>query len=481
MRRAPRTNQPAIVNQRHVHSAEPGRFSTCIVAVIFYGPQARLWIMLNHRSFPVGKSLVAALILLGALHADRPAIENPAIEPTTQITPSTAPEDPEPPPDPVVPEEEPATVEVDAADDPAMPSDVEPDTAPAADDPDRAEEGTEEMPTEAGEEPAEEDGLVQPAADGTVQIEPAVSVEPGPTATSSPLLRHDDLEAVTTRLAAIEANLAGQQQRALELVGSSNRTALIVAGVVAGVGVLAILIAAMILARILNRFSEVVMALPAAQPIQRASAIPWSTVTDLQPMSPTAVEQISARFLGAIEQLEQRIRELERPLQAGPPREDPGSIQRRSITIQNDPAISSPSATGASSSILNPAILASNEPVESAAAMSKRVNERHRRVEELLIHGESLLQNDSLEEALEQFDGALALEPQNADALIRRGMALERLQRMEAALESYDRAIASNGTLTLAYLHKGAVCNRLQRYREALECYERALETEHKG
>jgi tetratricopeptide (TPR) repeat protein len=54
-------------------------------------------------------------------------------------------------------------------------------------------------------------------------------------------------------------------------------------------------------------------------------------------------------------------------------------------------------------------------------------------------------------------------------------MAMERLQRMEEAIENYDRAIAADETLTLAYLYKGAVCNKLQRFREALDCYERAL------
>jgi hypothetical protein len=444
--------------------------------------------MLNHRLFPVGKSLVAALLLLGALHADRPAEQNPAIETTTEITPSTAPEDLElSPPDPVAPEEEPGTAEMVPAVEPAMFNAAEPEKDPAADkdpapdDTEPAEEGAEGLAMEAGEEPAVVDELIQHMGDGTVPLEPAVIVEPVTMESGPPPLRHDELEAVTIRLGAIEANLAGQQQRALEMVGTSNRTALIVAGMVAGVGVLAILIAALVLARVLNRFSEVMMTLPAAQPVHRASAIPWSTLTELQPMTPTAVEQVSARFLGAIEQLEQRIRELERPPQSGSPREDHGSSESLSRCATNESTIDSQPATIPSSSTLNAAIEASIVPVESAATISNRVNERHRRVEEFLIHGESLLQNDNLDEALEQFESALALEPQNADALIRRGMALERLQRMEAALESYDRAIASNGTLTLAYLHKGAVCNRLQRYREALECYERALETEHKG
>jgi len=61
---------------------------------------------------------------------------------------------------------------------------------------------------------------------------------------------------------------------------------------------------------------------------------------------------------------------------------------------------------------------------------------------------------------------------------VKKGLALERLQRMEQAIESYDQALAVDGTSTLAYLYKGAVCNRLQRFQEALDCYEKALRSE---
>jgi tetratricopeptide (TPR) repeat protein len=70
------------------------------------------------------------------------------------------------------------------------------------------------------------------------------------------------------------------------------------------------------------------------------------------------------------------------------------------------------------------------------------------------------------------------VEPNNAEALVKRGLALEKLQDWELAAETYSQAIALDDTLTVAYLYKGGVCNRLQRYREALECYEEALRAE---
>jgi tetratricopeptide (TPR) repeat protein len=187
---------------------------------------------------------------------------------------------------------------------------------------------------------------------------------------------------------------------------------------------------------------------------------------------------VSARFLGAIEQLEQRIRELERPPHSPPHHRGTGNGAQKPAPVTPDTVQPEPVAT--ESNPVVPSKVVVSETPQPARTTANQANELHRQVEELLVEGENLLQQDRLEEALEQFEDALALEPHNADALIKRGMALERLQRMEAALESYDRAIASNSSLTLAYLHKGAVCNRLQRYREALECYERALQTEHK-
>jgi tetratricopeptide (TPR) repeat protein len=272
-------------------------------------------------------------------------------------------------------------------------------------------------------------------------------------------LTREDMAAVTARIAAVEQALAQQEARALELVISSNRTALLSASIFGAVGLLGVLIAAYVLVRAFNRFSDVVLTLPITQQIGRGSALPALATEDFHPSHPSAVEQVSARFLGAIEQLEKRIRELELS-----PRPNPGP---RSRPDNGDTPAADPDT---------PASVSGAAP-DSARPVEAR-NGAGRRVHELLGEGERLMHLDQFEEALEQFDLALGAEPGNADALIKRGMALEKLQRMEAALESYDRAIAANGSLTLAYLHKGAVCNRLQRYREALECYERALQAE---
>jgi tetratricopeptide (TPR) repeat protein len=435
--------------------------------------------MSNRCFILLGTGLLAVSFLLASLHADRPPERDPAPASTTTTPPQPQIEPEPPPPDPLVPDQ-PA---VSPSPDTAPPIGTPPGAASA--EPARTTEDSvpssngKDAPTapEPPPQPEEEPAPIPiPTPVPPVSDPPAtlpLETEPGP-----PPLQRADLDPLTSRLAAIEENLAGQQQRAMELVVSSNRTALIVAGIFAGVGVLAILLAALVMARVLNRFSDVVMTLPAASPFGRTAAIPWSESPEIHPTTSTAVEQVSARFLGAIEQLEQRIRELERPTHSPPRHGRTGNGAQKPAPVTTDPAQPESAVTDSNPVVPNEIVV--TETPQPARTTPNQANELHRQVEELLVEGENLLQQDRTEQALEQFEDALALEPHNADALIKRGMALERLQRMEAALESYDRAIASNGSLTLAYLHKGAVCNRLQRYREALECYERALQTEHK-
>jgi hypothetical protein len=430
--------------------------------------------MFTRCSILVSKGLAALIFLLGTLHAERPSEHNRETETSLETMELSATNTSEPSAlDSLLSDPERVVTAVD----PAFPGEPDGISHPAVDIPANAEESAEVAIAAAGELSPVEKATTPPEGE-TAPREATVSTELMPIE-MGPRLRIEDLETVASRLAAIEGNLAGQQQQALDLVLSSNRTALIIGGLFAGVGVLGILMAALVLARILNQLSRVVMKLPAGQAAV-APAMTWPGYEPRSQSTATAIEQVSARFLGAIEQLEQRIHELERLPQPRLNQGEAGNGARQNAPhfVGSTIAADSSVGPGQNTDTVDTTIL---EPPQSSASLSNLANERHQQVEALLVEGENLLQSDRLENALERFDNALAIEPHNADALIKRGMALERLQRMEAALESYDRAIASNGALTLAYLHKGAVCNRLQRYREALECYERALQTEHKS
>jgi tetratricopeptide (TPR) repeat protein len=72
------------------------------------------------------------------------------------------------------------------------------------------------------------------------------------------------------------------------------------------------------------------------------------------------------------------------------------------------------------------------------------------------------------------------VEPNNTEALVKKGAALEKLRKLDEAIVCYDQAIAADSSMTIAYLQKGGLCNRLERFSEAMECYEQALRTQEK-
>ena len=257
-------------------------------------------------------------------------------------------------------------------------------------------------------------------------------------------------EAVTAAsLTLLEPALARMQQRQTEALQSANRTVLIVAGIFAAVGFLAIVMITLILVRALGRFSEVAVANGPSRrelPAPASSAKALESPVDSQ-AADSAVAQTSARFQGAIEQLQRRIRELEHGLQS--------TSEGRVLPMTTN---GSPSPEGP------------NAQTEPAVVTSRTVV--------LLGKGQSLMNLGEAKDALTCFEQALALEPSNTDLLVKKGLALEQLENWDDALASYNRALALDPGLTVAYLYKGGVCNRLQRYQEALQSYERALHTE---
>jgi tetratricopeptide (TPR) repeat protein len=157
-----------------------------------------------------------------------------------------------------------------------------------------------------------------------------------------------------------------------------------------------------------------------------------------------AVKQSNARLFGTVDLLEKRILGLEQ-------------ITRTPLAKKNLPVAP-----------------------EHKNGMATAADDRDERIVNLIAEGQSLLDAHALEKALECFDMALAIEPQHAEALVKKAGALEKLDRLDEAFACYDRAIAADGSLAIAYLHKGGLFNRLARYDEALQCYEQALRSQEK-
>jgi tetratricopeptide (TPR) repeat protein len=79
------------------------------------------------------------------------------------------------------------------------------------------------------------------------------------------------------------------------------------------------------------------------------------------------------------------------------------------------------------------------------------------------------------EAALESFDRALMLQPDQAEVLTNRGVALHQLRRFDQALASYDRALAVEPDYAEALANSGNSLRELKRHDEALASYDRAL------
>ena len=211
--------------------------------------------------------------------------------------------------------------------------------------------------------------------------------------------------------------------------------------------------------RTVHRLAQVSAALPLASAQNRAVlGLGENPVVTVGP-----ADQSSLRLLGALEQLEKRLHQLEHTTQ--PPDSDTASVPNGGHGSASGP-------------IENGNLVKLPAPEQSAANTATPGIEE--RVSVLMGKGQSMLSLDDAQAAVECFEEVLALDPTNAEAWVRKGAALERLQQLDQAIECYDRALAADSSLTIAYLHKGGLCNRMERFSEALECYEKALRTQEK-
>jgi predicted O-linked N-acetylglucosamine transferase (SPINDLY family) len=89
--------------------------------------------------------------------------------------------------------------------------------------------------------------------------------------------------------------------------------------------------------------------------------------------------------------------------------------------------------------------------------------------------GVALRQLGRLEEALADYDRAILIKPDLADAHFNRGNICGELRRFETALASYQRAIASKPDHAAAYLNLGNVQRELGQFAAALSSFDHAL------
>jgi len=262
-------------------------------------------------------------------------------------------------------------------------------------------------------------------------------------------------EVLGNRLQNIEQALAAQRDQELQAMQSSNRVLLIVAGAVAGLGLLAMVLTAYFQWRTVSRLAEISASLPFSHALGAGPAFAGALGPgDGHPLALGAAQESNQRLLGALDRLEKRILEIEHaarpPLNSGETATEP----KAALTL----AATSPPA---------------DAEIQTPAAQSPGA-----RIAMLLGKGQALLNLEQAQEALACFDQVLELESHHPEALVKKGAALEKLGKLDDAIACYDQAIAADGSLTVAYLYKGGLFNRMERFNEALECYEKALHTQ---
>jgi tetratricopeptide (TPR) repeat protein len=251
--------------------------------------------------------------------------------------------------------------------------------------------------------------------------------------------------ALTARIQTLEQIIAAQRQGEAEAARKTQQLMLFMAGAFGLVGLGIMLLMVYFQWRAFTQLVEISARQPSAFALGNHRALPLAEAAgELAAPARAVVELSNSRLLGVVERLEKRILELEQ--------------SARAPLAETTAPATAHGKNGAS-------------PDES---------DREECVANLITEGQSLLNANEAQKALECFDVALQLHPKHAEALVKKGGALEKLSRFEEAIACYDRAIEADGSTTIAYLHKGGLFNRLARYDEALQCYERALQTQEK-
>lgn len=96
-------------------------------------------------------------------------------------------------------------------------------------------------------------------------------------------------------------------------------------------------------------------------------------------------------------------------------------------------------------------------------------------VAHLLQQGDTYREENYYEEALEQYEQAIALAPQVDSAWALKGTALAEMHRYEEAVEAFAEALRRNPTLLRVWQTQATLLKRLQRNEQALAACDRAL------
>lgn len=90
--------------------------------------------------------------------------------------------------------------------------------------------------------------------------------------------------------------------------------------------------------------------------------------------------------------------------------------------------------------------------------------------------GLSLMEKGKYEEAIEFFDAVLDREDSDVEAWKNKGICLDEIERYDEAIRCYDMALSIDSEKIEIWNNKGVCFDRKGKYKEALKCFNKALE-----
>jgi tetratricopeptide (TPR) repeat protein len=93
-----------------------------------------------------------------------------------------------------------------------------------------------------------------------------------------------------------------------------------------------------------------------------------------------------------------------------------------------------------------------------------------------VLDGASHLNRGKTQEALEDFNRAIDIDPTHHDGYLGRADTLNTMGRYEESLQDYNKAIEIKPTLANAYINRAIAYSHLGQYEKAIADYEKGLE-----
>ncbi len=100
--------------------------------------------------------------------------------------------------------------------------------------------------------------------------------------------------------------------------------------------------------------------------------------------------------------------------------------------------------------------------------------------DEAMMDGLANLNFNKPEEALQDFEKAIKIDPGRAEGYLGKANALNMLGRYREAIECYNQAISIDPTLANAYVNRAIAYSHLGEYKKAIKDYEKGLELDPK-